>query len=221
MSLADTVNETELKFVGKICASISHEVKNVLAVMTENAGLVEDLCLMTETKGIPLDTKRIITLARRILYQIERADSIADTINRFAQSMDEIKQRIDIRDLLALVVCLSERIVSTRGITLTVETGVKPIKVTTNQFVLQNMVWLCLDFAMHVAGEAKTVSVVAEEQENGALLRFAGLKKLLVIPAGSFPTEKEKAFLKLLHAEIRTDVEREEFLLILPDEIFT
>ncbi len=221
MSLADTVNETGLKFVGKICASISHEFKNVLAVMTENAGLVEDLCLMTDNKGIPLDTKRIITLARRILYQIERADSIADTVNKFAHSMDEVKQRIDLRDSLALVVCLSERIISVRGITLSVETGVKPVKITTNQFVLQNMVWLCLDFAMNSAGEAKTVSVVVEEQENGALLRFAGLKKLSAIPAGSFPAEKERAFLKLLHAEIRTDVEREEFLLILPDEIFT
>lgn len=221
MSLADTVNETELKFIGKIYASISHEVKNVLAVMTENAGLVEDLCLMTDNKGIPLDTERIITLARRILYQIKRADSIADNINIFAHSMDEIKQRIDIRDLLALIVRLSERIVSARGITLSVETGVKPVKVATNQFVLQTMVWLCLDFAMSAAGEAKAISVVVEEQGNGALFRFTGLKKLSAIPAGSFPAEKEKAFLELLHAEIRTDVEREEFLLILPDEILT
>jgi len=62
---------------------------------------------------------------------------------------------------------------------------------------------------------------VAETWENGSRIRFTELKELSGIPAGSFPTEKEKALLEVLCAEITTDVEHEELLLILPDEIAT
>jgi C4-dicarboxylate-specific signal transduction histidine kinase len=186
--------------------------------MKESAGLVEDIYLMAD-KGVPLDTKRIRTLATRIMEQIRRTDSIVDTMNKFAHSMDETKQQIDICNLLAQVASLSERLFSIRGITLTVKTDVKPVKVTTNPFVLQNLVWLCLNFAMDVTGEAKTVSIAAETWGNGGRIRFTGLKELSGIPAGSFPAEKEKALKDVLCAEITTDVEHEELLLILPDEI--
>ncbi|MBC8199637.1 MAG: hypothetical protein H8E80_06285 [Desulfobacteraceae bacterium] len=216
----DTVSETGLEFFAKTCISISHETKNSLAIMKESAGLVEDIYLMAD-KGVPLDTKRIRTLATRIVEQIRRADSIVDTLNKFTHSMDEIKQRIDICNLLALVASLSKRLFLLKGVTLTVKTDVKPVKVTTNPFVLQNLVWLCLNFAMDVTGEAKTVSIVAETWENGGRIRFTGLKELSGISAGSFPTEKEKALIEVLCAEITTDVEHEELLLILPDEMAT
>ena len=32
-----------LQFFGKVSASIAHEIKNVLAIINENAGLLEDL----------------------------------------------------------------------------------------------------------------------------------------------------------------------------------
>jgi len=216
----DTVSEAGLQIFAKTCISISHETKNSLAIMKENAGLVEDLYLMAD-KGVPLDTERIRTLATRIVEQIRRADSIIDTLNKFAHSMDEINQRIDICDLLTLVASLSERLFSLRGVTLTVKSDVKPVKVTTNPFVLQNLVWLCMNFAMDVTGEAKTISIAAETWGNGGRIRFTGLEDLSGIPADSFPTEKEKALIEVLSAEIMTDVEHEELLLILPDEIAT
>jgi len=216
----DTVSEAGLQIFAKTCISISHETKNSLAIMKENAGLVEDLYLMAD-KGVPLDTERIRTLATRIMEQIRRADSIIDTLNKFAHSMDEINQRIDICDLLTLVASLSERLFSLRGVTLTVKSDVKPVKVTTNPFVLQNLVWLCMNFAMDVTGEAKTISIAAETWGNGGRVRFTGLEDLSGIPADSFPTEKEKALIEVLSAEIMTDVEHEELLLILPDEIAT
>ena len=216
----DTVSEAGLQIFAKTCISISHETKNSLAIMKESTGLVEDLYLMAD-KGVPLDTKRIRTLATRIMDQIRRADSIIDTLNKFAHSMDEINQRIDICDLLTLVASLSERLFSLRGVTLAVKSDVKPVKVTTNPFVLQNLVWLCMNFAMDVTGKAKTISIAAETWGNGGRIRFTGLKELSGIPADSFPTEKEKALIKVLSAEITTDVEHEELLLILPDEIAT
>ncbi|MBW2430934.1 MAG: sensor histidine kinase, partial [Deltaproteobacteria bacterium] len=50
--------ETGLQFFSQISASISHEIKNVLAIINENAGLMEDFTLM-EDRGIPIDAARL------------------------------------------------------------------------------------------------------------------------------------------------------------------
>jgi hypothetical protein len=39
----ELLGETGLQFFGKMSASISHEIKNVMAIINENAGLLEDL----------------------------------------------------------------------------------------------------------------------------------------------------------------------------------
>ncbi len=40
-----------LRFFGMINASISHEIKNVLAIISESAGLMEDLLLLAQKGG--------------------------------------------------------------------------------------------------------------------------------------------------------------------------
>ena len=39
------IGETGLRFFGKINSSISHEMRNVLAIINENAGLMKDLMM--------------------------------------------------------------------------------------------------------------------------------------------------------------------------------
>jgi hypothetical protein len=50
----DPIAETGLQFYGKITASVSHEIKNVLAIINENAGLLEDFTFMAD-RGKPID----------------------------------------------------------------------------------------------------------------------------------------------------------------------
>ncbi len=56
----DIIAETGLQFFGEMSASISHEIKNVLAIVNENAGLLEDLTLMAD-RGKPIDPARLKT----------------------------------------------------------------------------------------------------------------------------------------------------------------
>ena len=57
--------EIGLAYVGAMSASISHELKNVLAVIHENAGLLEDLSLRAD-QGVPLEPERLKTICGRI-----------------------------------------------------------------------------------------------------------------------------------------------------------
>ena len=135
----EIIGETGLQFFGKMSASISHEIKNVMAIINESAGLMEDLTVLAE-KGMPVDPQRLKTHAGKIMTQIRRADQIIKNMNRFAHSVDEGVKSIDLGETLALVTALSERFATMRGITLDLKTPSKGITLRTNPFFLINLI---------------------------------------------------------------------------------
>jgi signal transduction histidine kinase len=210
----DVIGLSGIQFFGKMSASISHDLKNVLAVINENAGLLEDLCLMAG-KGKPLDPGRMKRLAEDVKNQIRRGDRIITSMNAFAHSADSESVTIDLRDLLGLLAELALRNASMRGVRLEFDRPSDPVTITTSPFLLLNLLWFCLDYSMAAAGPGKTVALAAEKTADGARLRFRKLEGMDAA-AGSFPAEPESALRRALGAEIRTDPGSREVAVSLP-----
>lgn len=213
----DIVGETGLKFYGKMSASLSHEIKNVLSVIQEHAGLLGDFAVMAE-QGVPIDPKRVGTLTTKIQGQIERANGIVKGMNQLAHSVDEPVKSVDLGQVLTLLVALSQRFASVRGVRLEPTLPSKAVTVTSSPFILQNLAWLCLDFAMHVAGGGKVVRLSAQPAGQGAQLKFSQLEGLGDKPAGTFPGEPEKALLQALNAEVEMHIGVKEIVVTLPGD---
>jgi C4-dicarboxylate-specific signal transduction histidine kinase len=211
----EVICETGLQFFGKMSASVSHEMKNVMAIINENAGLLDDLTVMAE-KGVPLDPQRLKTQADRIMKQIRRGDEIVKGMNRFAHSVDERLRQTDLSDTLALMCTLSGRFASMRGVTLELEPPSTQVPIITNPFFLENLIWLCLDFAMGCAGAGKAVLLKVEKMEGGARIWFSKLRDLAKSEAVSFPGERETALLQALEAELVIHKEKGELSLTFP-----
>ncbi len=173
-AVSDTTDESGVRFFGQVTASISHEMKNVLAIINENAGLLEDLAAMAE-KGKPLDEGRVKAVSGKIRDQVRRGDEIIKNMNRFAHSVDEPVGQVDLREVLGLVAGFSRRTASTKRILLELKTPETPVPVTTKKFSLENAIWLCLRIAMDAAGESSTIGLIADAKPNGASVRFTGL----------------------------------------------
>jgi len=197
----EVISETGLQFFGKMSASISHEMKNVMAIINENAGLLEDLTVMAE-KGMPIDPQRLRTQASRIMKQIRRGDDIIKGMNRFAHSVDEPWRQVELNDTLGLMCTLSGRFASMRGVILELEPPSTQVPIITNPFLLQNLIWLCLDFAMGSTGTGKMVVLRAEKIEREAKIRLSKLQDLAKRETGSFPGEREIALLQALKADL-------------------
>jgi signal transduction histidine kinase len=166
-----------LQFFGNITASVSHEIKNVMAIINENAGLLEDYSLMAG-KGIPIDPQKLISLSGKITTQIKRADLIIQNMNKFAHSVDEPIRRFDLVEMLELVTALSGRLASMREVTLDLKKPSDAITLTTHAFFLKNLVWRCLCFAMNVAGPGKTVVLSADRAGDEVVIRLSGMERL-------------------------------------------
>jgi len=163
----DMLSETGFKFFGKMSASISHEIKNVLAIINENAGLLEDYTFMAE-KGKAIDPARLKILAGKIKTQIQRADGIVKNLNKLAHSVDEPIGRVELNETLGFLAALSGRFASMQGVTLDRQRSENPVEITMSPFLLQNILWLCLEFAMEMIGEEKKVGLVRILQQAHA-----------------------------------------------------
>jgi len=208
----DINGENALKFFGKMTASISHELKNVLAIINENAGLLEDLCAMAE-RGRPVDPVRIKTAAGKVIKQVQRGDEIIRRLNSFAHSADESVCDVDLCEAIKLVSGLSGRIALMRGISLEPDQMPDPVIINTNPFLLETLVWLFFDFAMDAAGEGKTVSVTAEKRHENVVVRFSKLKGLAGMQPGIFPGDSEKSLLAALNATTAIDAAAGEIVI--------
>jgi signal transduction histidine kinase len=169
-----TIGDANIQFFGKMVASLSHEIKNVFAIIHENAGLLEDLVLLGE-KGRPLDPLRVKGLAVRMRDQILRGNEIVQNMNRFAHSADVPIEDIDLTQTLVLLINLFKRSAAMKGITLESPVPGGSVTVRTNPFLFENLMWLCVSEAMDCVTESKKMMLAAENTEEGARIRFSGL----------------------------------------------
>ena len=95
-----------LAFFGKVNASISHELKNVMAIISETAGLLGDLSEMARG-GTPVDPDMLTSSTDSIIEEIERGFTTIRQMNRFAHSVDTPVLSVDLMDILDLVRHLS------------------------------------------------------------------------------------------------------------------
>jgi C4-dicarboxylate-specific signal transduction histidine kinase len=204
-----------IRFFGEISASISHEIKNVLAIINENAGLLQDMIMMSE-KGLPLNPERLSKLAHSISGQVARGDRIVKGMNQFAHSADVSTETVDVGAVVHFVSDLAARLIAMKGAAPQIEAPPTPVTTTTNRFFLENLVWACLCRAMDTCAPDRTVSVVAEKSENTARIRFCGLAENAFTDGTRFPSPRETAVARLLDAQLTADGKKGEISLILP-----
>ena len=214
----DAETETGLRFFGTMTASISHEIKNVMAIINESAGLLEDYSLMAE-KGMPIDPERLRVVSDRVANQIRRANGIATNLNGLAHSVDEFRKSVDIRETLALAVGLTGRFADMRSVILDFQPPSDFPAVITSPFHLLNLIWQVLDFAMDASGTGKTVGLTFEAGPTSVKIRFMGIEALTNPPETVFPTAKEAALLHMLGATIHQDAKKGEINLVLPKDV--
>jgi len=109
----------DIEFFGKITASMTHEFKNVLAIIKESSGLMEDI-----TKIAPLSEsqhqEKFDNALKTIKNQLNRGMELSTVFNRFAHAPDRSTAEINLKDLAEQVVTLSRRFARLKHLTLKV-----------------------------------------------------------------------------------------------------
>ena len=167
---SEDLHNRDLKFFGAVSASISHELKNVLAIINEMMGLLDDLSRMAE-KGRPLEPERLQSVAAKMKQQIDRGDGIIRGMNQFAHSVDHREDSIDLNDLVAFVGRLAQRRLAQREVALETRAGEAPATLSMNRFALEHLLWAALARAMQWALPGTRIVVEVPAGSASVVLR--------------------------------------------------
>jgi signal transduction histidine kinase len=174
----------DLRFFGTVSASVSHELKNVLAVINEAAGLIEDLALMAE-RGTPLDPERLGRAATTILGQVCRGDTIIRAMNGFAHLPDEPEDtthgRTDLAVILNLAVSLFTRMADMRQVSLRLG-HCAPAMSQVDPFDLIRLLHTAMLAAFGSMGRGDTLTVSMTQAPEGARLVLSSSGNPLAMP---------------------------------------
>lgn len=164
-----------LQFFGRISASVSHEIKNVFAVINEAAGLIKDFTLMAE-RGMPIQPERLETAANTIQGQIRRGDSIVKNMNAFSHSADESIRETDVVEVLELTVALTTRLADMKQIKLSVD-GCEPASMLASPFDLMRLLHSSLAAALDSMQAGDTLAVGVKPSDSGVSFSLSSLGK--------------------------------------------
>ncbi len=161
----------EVAFSGRITAAFTHEMKNVLAIIKETAGLMEDMLLMSREAPFP-HRERFSRAIALIGEQIDRGVELSNRLNRFAHSSDEPVAVIDLNDLAGRFAGLVHRFARLRNVSL--DAGCRDenndLTVTASPIALQMGLFAALECCWdHLPAGSKIVLLPARKEEGAAM----------------------------------------------------
>ncbi len=163
----------DVEFFGKITASMTHEFKNVLAIIKESAGLMEDI-----TKIAPLSDSRhqekLDNALKTIKNQLNRGMELSTVFNRFAHAPDKSIAEVNLHQLAGQVVKLSERFARLKRIRLEVAPESQSdtsLNVTGSLVWLQMAVYLAIECGLNSLPAESVITLTSESHEGKKCIR--------------------------------------------------
>ncbi len=181
----NTPDWANVQVFGKVAASVSHDLKNVLAIINENAGLLDDFSLRA-AKGIPIPPERLRTIIAGITKQVKRGDAVLSNLSNYAHSTDNPMKRVQVGELVVMMVALAGRQAAMKEITLTLKPA--QVAVTTQAVLLESLFYLLLQqvLATVPAGAELTITVAADAE--AVMINFTGVADMVLLgPEGAGP----------------------------------
>ncbi len=169
---AEIIDSECLRFLGGVNAAISHELKNILAIISETSGFLDDLAKLAR-QGNPFDLSILENSNKSIAEEIERGFHTIRQMNEFAHSVDEFEKQIDPADSLTLAVNLTRFLSIAKPVI--IEEPQQKALIQTVPFLLANLFYTTLTH-LFSAPKADEIRIRFEFEENAVIkIIFSGV----------------------------------------------
>jgi signal transduction histidine kinase len=214
-STIESLNNEDLMFFGKVNASISHELKNILATISEAAGLLNDLTEMA-TKGHNFELEMMKTCSQDIVEEIQRGFAAIKRMNTFSHSMDDPLKRVNLIEVLDLMINLAEFLSFAGKVHFDPPQKAAPIVITC-PWRLQHLIYQALVSAFESVGPNGEIQVSLHPQGNGSVrITLSGLGSKT---ARKFPGDKTIQIAESIGVEIMGTDDTQTFDILVPEFI--
>ncbi len=204
-----------LRFIGKILAGFTHEVKNYLAIIKESAGLLEDL--MKLEKSSQSASGQYLEIIRSIEEQTEKTNILYRYLNRFAHRMDDQLATFNVNESLEELTALVTRFANQKKIIIEKDFHESMPSIYSNPSLLQLVVYTALEEKIRNLDKNSKISIQTGIDENSVKIRLVSEGNLIEGEgdATSIPYAILEKIIKQLGGNI-SEENRKETLMMLP-----
>ena len=132
-------------FFGKVTASVTHEIQNVLAIIKENAGLMEDFLQINQAGNLSDIEDRLGKCIKSIKNQGYRGVDLTSGLNGFAHTTDSIQVSVNILELTKKLTSITERLFMQKGVNISIIESEKSYSMIVDPLLFQMVVFSCIE----------------------------------------------------------------------------
>ncbi len=168
-------------FFGQVTASTTHEIQNVLAIIKENAGLMEDFIMMNPDSSSGSNSpgpnssglmENITKCIGKIKEQAYRGVDLTSGLNWFAHSTDRFQESVNIHKITGRLIFLTKRLFAQKGIEVVLTDCKQSPSIETDPVVFQKVLWDCLECLIETLNMKTNIIVNIINSEAGKGIEF-------------------------------------------------
>lgn len=158
----EEIDIDSLKFFGKITSGYTHELNNIVAIINELNGIIEDKIKTFENID-PAKIEKVTISVNKIAKQLDRAKSLTKSLNRFAHSVDSEVENIDVPQLVKDSISLFHYFVKLNGANIVENYTCQSHTVRTNPFLLFFLLFKCIRYILRHIDNQRNIVLSTEQ----------------------------------------------------------
>lgn len=162
----------EARLMGRLTASATHEMQNILATIRESSGLMEDLLAMGG--GDFAHAERFRKGLSVLSEQVERGMMLSEQLNYCAHAVEPSPAGCDVNEAARALIGLSRRQAARGRVGLVLAPGRSGLRTALRAVEVMELLSLALDCALPLMPRDSELMLSVEELGGLAVLRLAG-----------------------------------------------
>ncbi len=158
--------ENKMAALGRLSAGVAHEINNPVSIISEKAGLLKDLLLMSDA---PPPKEKMLDLLGSVLRSADRCGGITHRLLGFAKHMQVQTETIEIDQLLVEVLGFLEKEARYRDIKIEFDFPENPPEVVSDRGQLQQVFLNILNNAFAAVEDGGRIQIGVIEGEPGTV----------------------------------------------------
>ena len=163
----------EAAFLATMTASATHEVRNVLAIIKESAGLIEDIVHVFGKTGT-LDKEKVSLAVGRIDAQVKRGADVLTNLNRLSHTLDSGLAPVELNQEVEQVVFLSQRFARKKSHRVVAKPLAEEAHTTVHPLHLHMALFAAMECCLEELPEGAVITLSVGSRGGSPLVEFLG-----------------------------------------------
>jgi hypothetical protein len=144
------MDDRKIALMGRMTAGATHEIKNVLAIINESSGLLQDIVNLSKGDAM-LKVEQIEKVASRIRAQVSRGNEQLNSLNWLAHAVSDGGSSVEINELSSTIVNLMQRSARNKQVELEFQASDRDVTIHTDVARLLVVLVACIEYYLNKA----------------------------------------------------------------------